>query len=548
MRLHFTSTRKLRVTGLVLTFLLPVLVLAQDTPSLPVQFNTGTATAGATVPPALLKVFNRPIIVLRATVFDHTPADRVAAINQRFDELVAGGKTKSLTTQPSPEGTIINLDGELLMLIATGDVDPFSGGTMESLVQGTTQRLQVALDLMREQHSIGYLLRACGSTLVATLLYVGLIWSGRRLKIWLWTLIGHWRKAVSKSLGSTGRSVVPQLQVFYQWTVRVAYWILVIAATDIWLSFSLRQFPYTAPWGEVLGHHLIAMLRSLGVGVIASLPDVFVAAVIVVATHVLTKVVRMFFANVREGRINIGWLDPASAKPTGRIVQMIMWAFAMVMMYPYLPGSGSAAFRGVGVFVGLLVSLGGTGLVSQVMGGFVLMYTHSLKAGEYVRMGEHEGTVEHIGFLSTRLRTRRNEMINIPNALLMGTTTTNYSRLAATEGVMASTTVTIGYDAPWRQVHAMLLRAANKTAGIKKPPEPFVWQRALSDFYVEYELNVSLEDPEQRLPVLSVLCANIQDEFNEHGVQILSPHFMANPPDKVWVPKEKWHEPPATRE
>jgi small-conductance mechanosensitive channel len=175
------------------------------------------------------------------------------------------------------------------------------------------------------------------------------------------------------------------------------------------------------------------------------------------------------------------------------------------------------------------------------------MYTRSLKVGEYVRIGDHEGTVESIGFMSTRLRTRRNEVINIPNAVLMGTVTTNYSRLAENQGVMASTTVTIGYDVPWRQVHAMLLRAAQKTPGLKKPPEPFVWQRALSDFYVEYELNFNLEDPQQRLPVLSALCANIQDEFNEHGVQILSPHFMANPPEKVCVPKEKWHEPPAKR-
>ena len=146
------------------------------------------------------------------------------------------------------------------------------------------------------------------------------------------------------------------------------------------------------------------------------------------------------------------------------------------------------------------------------------------------------------------LRTRRNEIINIPNAVLMGATTMNYSRMAETEGVMASTTVTIGYDAPWRQVHAMLLRAAEKTAGLKKPPEPFVWQRALSDFYVEYELNVALADPQQRLPVMSTLCANIQDEFNEHGVQIMSPHFMANPAEKVWVPKDKWHEPPAGKD
>jgi small-conductance mechanosensitive channel len=522
--------------GLTFALILPLVAVAQNEPA-----QSNNATDG----PALLRIFNRPIVVLRATVFEHTPADRVMGIERRFSELVAKGKTQSLTTRQIPEGTVIDLDGELLMLVATGDVDQLSGETMESLVQRAIRDIQSALDSMREQHSIRYLLRATVKTLVATLIYVTLIWSGGRIKIWLWTLIGRWRKAVSKTLGGTGKSVVPQLQVFYQWTVRVVFWVLVIAATHIWLTFSLSQFPYTAPWGNVLGHQLITMLRKLGLGVIAELPDLFVAVVIVVVTQLLTKLVRMFFANIRDRRISVPWLDPDSARPTGRIVTFIMWAFALVMMYPYLPGSGSAAFKGVGVFVGLLVSLGGTGLISQVMGGFVLMYTRSIKVGEYVRMGEHEGTVAHIGFLSTRLRTRKNEVVNIPNAVLMATTTMNYSRLAETEGVMASTTVTIGYDAPWRQVHAMLLRAAEKTGGLKKPPEPFVWQRALSDFYVEYELNVALADPEQRLPVMSALCANIQDEFNEHGVQIMSPHFMANPPEKVWVPKDKWHEPPS---
>jgi small-conductance mechanosensitive channel len=523
------------ILGLVCALMAPIAALSQETPVQP----------AGTPPPALLTIFNRPIVVLRAPLFGRSPAERVTAIEQRFSELVAQDRAKNLSTRQTAEGTVVDLDGELLMSITQGDVDPFSGETLEELVQRTAHRLQVALDSMQQQHSVRFILRACASAFVATVVYVGVIWSGRRIKIWLWTLIGVWRRAVSKRLGGTGKSVVPQLQVLYQWTVRIVFWFLVIAATDIWLTFCLHQFPYTAPWGEVLGHHLITLLRNLGLGVIAQLPNLLVAVVIVVVTRLLAKLVRMFFANVRDEKIKIAWLDPDSARPTGRIVVMILWAFALVMMYPYLPGSGSAAFKGVGVFIGLLVSLGGTGLISQVMGGFVLMYTRSIKVGEYVRMGEHEGTVETIGFLSTRLRTRRNEIINIPNAILMATTTMNYSRLAHTEGVMASTTVTIGYDAPWRQVHAMLLRAAEKTAGLKKPPEPFVWQRALSDFYVEYELNVALADPEQRLPVLSELCANIQDEFNEHGVQILSPHFMANPPEKVWVPKDKWHEPPA---
>jgi len=537
--------RGTRTLVLVLALAASLLASAQDVPVLRGGSSDVGASAAAEVSPDLLVVFNRPIIVLRGTVYNLAPAQRVRRIEQRIEELIAKGKTKELTTRPTAEGTVIELDGELVMVVSPGDVDPLSGDTLDVLVQRTTYRLQLALEAVREQHSLGYMLRALAKTLAATLIYVTFLWGGRRIRLWLWSLIGHWRKAVSKSLGHSGTSVVPQLQVFYQWIVRISYWTLMLFATHAWLTYCLREFPYTAPWGDALGGYLITLLRSLGRNVVAALPDLLVVVVIVVVTRLLTKLVRMFFANVRERRIIVPWLDPDSARPTGRIVTLVIWMFALVMMYPYLPGSGSAAFKGVGVFVGLLVSLGGTGLISQVMGGFVLMYTRTLRVGEYVRIGEHEGSVESIGFMSSRLRTRKNEVVNIPNAMLMSTETTNYSRLAEKEGVMASTTVTIGYDVPWRQVHAMLLRAAEKTPGLKKPPEPFVWQRALSDFYVEYELNVNLEDPQQRLPVLSALCANIQDEFNEHGVQILSPHFMANPPEKVWVPKEKWHEPPA---
>ena len=525
--------------GLVLALIVPLAAVAQDGPAQ--SARTGDS-------PALLTVFNRPIIVLRATVFNYSPAERVQGIEQRLSELIAQGKTKKLTTRQIVEGTVIDLDGELVMLITPGDVDPLSGETLEQAVRETMNQLQTALDLMNVQRSVGYLLRASGITLVATLLYVGFLWAARHIRVRLWILVARGREAISKSLGATGKTVLPQLLVFYQWAVRIIYWILVLGATDIWVTFSLRQFPYTAPWGEALGQHLIVMLRTLALGTVTALPDLFVVAVILLLTRLLLKLVRAFFVNVHEGRVKVGWLDRENAQPTGRIVTMVMWIFALVMIYPYLPGSGSAAFKGVGVFVGLLVSLGATGLISQVMGGFVLMYTRSIKVGEYVRTGEHEGTVKSIGFLSTRLRTRKNEIVNIPNAMLMAATTINYSRLSHTEGVMASTTVTIGYDAPWRQVHEMLLRAADKTAGLKKPPEPFVWQRSLSDFYVQYELNVCLDDPWQRLPVLSDLCANIQDEFNEHGVQIMSPHFRMNPPEKVWVPKEKWHEPPASRE
>jgi small-conductance mechanosensitive channel len=186
-------------------------------------------------------------------------------------------------------------------------------------------------------------------------------------------------------------------------------------------------------------------------------------------------------------------------------------------------------------------------MVGQVIGGMVLMYSRAMKVGEIVQVGENYGKVVEIGFFSTKLRTMKNEEINIPNSVLMGSITKNYSRLSKSDGLIIHSTITIGYDAPWRQVHAMLINAAERTEGIQTNPPPFVLQQALSDFYVEYEINAYLEKLDGILKVKTALHANILDEFNKYGVQIMSPHFEGQPAGKVWVPEEKWNEAPAKK-
>ncbi|MCX6983966.1 MAG: mechanosensitive ion channel [Lentisphaerae bacterium] len=218
------------------------------------------------------------------------------------------------------------------------------------------------------------------------------------------------------------------------------------------------------------------------------------------------------------------------------------------MAYPYIPGSNTDAFKGIGVFLGLLISLGASSMVGQVIGGMVLMYSRAMKVGEIVQIGEYYGRVQEIGFFATKLKTLKNEEVNIPNSVLMGSTTKNFTRLSKTDGLIVHSTVTIGYDVPWRQIHALLVNAAEKTSGIQKKPEPFVLQKSLSDFYVEYEINAFVDKPEGIMKVKTELHSNIQDEFNKYGVQIMSPNYEDQPSEKVWVPKEKWYEAPAKKE
>jgi small-conductance mechanosensitive channel len=217
------------------------------------------------------------------------------------------------------------------------------------------------------------------------------------------------------------------------------------------------------------------------------------------------------------------------------------------MAYPYLPGSDTDAFKGVSVLLGLMISLGASNLVGQGASGLILTYTRTLRVGEFVQVAGHEGTVTSLGTFSTRIRTGMGEELTISNSQVLGDVTKNYSRAVKGTGFIVDTVVTIGYDTPWRQVRALLVEAALRTPGVLADPAPNVFQVALSDYYPEYRLVCQAvpDAPRPRAEVISMLHANIQDLFNEHGVQIMSPHYIGDPQQAKLVPKEQWYAPPA---
>ncbi len=277
-----------------------------------------------------------------------------------------------------------------------------------------------------------------------------------------------------------------------------------------------------------------------------ALPDLFTVLIIVIITRFAVRLTYLVFDAVEQERLTLPAVYPETAQPTRRLVTTLMWLLALIASYPYLPGSDSDAFKGVSVFVGLVISLGSSGIVNQVMSGMTLTYSRALRLGDFVRIGDIEGTVTHLGNLSTKVKTPSREDMTIPNAVVVSTPITNYSRFAAAEGVFVPTTVTIGYAVPWRQVHALLLLAAERTAGIRRTPVPAVRQSNLGDFHVEYVLLVCLEQPHLRNPTLGALRANIQDAFNEFGVQIMSPNYEADPEAPKIVPRDQWFAAPAT--
>ena len=276
---------------------------------------------------------------------------------------------------------------------------------------------------------------------------------------------------------------------------------LIIAAIYLWASLSLRRFPYTQPWGVKLGRYVVHLFQQFGTSALHSLPGLFAVIVIFFLTRWIVRLARTFFDQVVLGRIRVSWLDPEVAQATQRILTGIAWILAIVVAYPYIPGSGTDAFKGISVFVGLMISLGSTGIINQVMSGLFVVYSRALKPGEWVQVNDVEGEVLEVGLLAGKIRTVEGQEITMPNSVLVGTATKNYTRLGYPDGMIVSCTVTIGYDAPWRQVEGLLLLAADRTPSVRKQPGPYVLQRQLSDFYVAYTLIARITDAKRRIEI-----------------------------------------------
>ena len=292
---------------------------------------------------------------------------------------------------------------------------------------------------------------------------------------------------------------------------------------------------------------LLRTAADLLVNTARALPELLIAIVIILIARSVDGMQRSFFRRVQENRVHVGWVDKDSAPATRRLVTLAVWAFAAVMAYPYIPGSSTDAFKGLSVLLGLMVSVGASGLVGQAASGLILMYTKTMRTGDYVRVGDAEGTVVAMGLFTTRVHTGKGEELMLPNATVLGSVTRNFSRSAQRPGIVLTVDVTIGYDVPWRQVEALMLAAAQRTPAVRSQPPPRVLQTALQDFYVAYRLvcEAAATGADERAQAASELYAAVLDAFNEHGVQIMSPHYFSDPAHPKVVPPSNWYAAPA---
>jgi small-conductance mechanosensitive channel len=488
-------------------------------------------------------------VTLRANLSGFAPEQRVERARARARALPPSALNEPIRLIPvtfgDARGVQFLIGDFLLFAVLDGDVDAESKQSFDALVAQTQARLEEVRAAWHQINDRPLLIRGLLKSLLASAVLGLLIWgvyntSGRLVR-WM----------VRK------RDVIAAVHPYVDWreflarlavgSIQMVRWFTVIGLGYAWLTYVLSSFPLTAPVAGALGRWLWDKLLWLGEGVVTSLPGFITVIVILAFTRIVVDTLGYLFDAVQRGRLQLPLMHPDTVGATRRIMSLIGWALGIAVAYPYLPGSSSAAFQGLSVLFGLMITLGSTGFVTNAMSGLVIVYARALQKGDYVDVNGVQGVVSEVASLATKVVNVRNEEITIPNSVVIASPIRNYSKLAGTHGTLVTTRVTIGYDAPWRQVHALLIGAAQNTPGVRADPRPYVYQTALSDFYVEYELFCSIDRPMDRVPVLSALHANVQDMFNEHGVQIMSPHFRGQPEQAVTVPKEKWFAPPAVR-
>ena len=491
-------------------------------------------------------IFHQPVVMLQATFGQTTPEERVLRTRSALRAFTEDDIRQPLRIVPviryGQPGRLFMMNGKPVLLLSQGDLDEGDDLTLDQAAQRVLARMEAQRTGLREQFNTRYLLLSAGKALAGALL----------LALFYYSAFRAWRRVRRFFLLRIleKRSAIPQHWRRYLGNIEVRlYAVLVIfigmLACYFWLSWVFSLFPWTRVWSESLGEWSLGVIRDLSLSIVASLPGLMIVVLIFLLTWLIIRLVKVLLDQVAAGRIQVPGIHPETVSATRRLISVVIWLFALSAAYPFLPGANSLAFKGISVFFGLMLTLGSTGVMTHAMSGLVLIYSRALRKGDWIRLADNEGQVSEIGVLATKILTRENYIVTVPNAVVVSGKIINLSAESADGGVNLTTSVTIGYDTPWRQVHALLELAARRTPGIDQQIAPVVRKLGLLDWYTSYELQVRLL-PTTKLPDgRNALHSSIIDVFNEFGVQIMSPNFVMQPKAAVVVPQEAWYAAPA---
>lgn len=487
----------------------------------------------AAQPGSWVTLDGRPVIEIRVAAGAQKPAELARRISRELRRLAEDPAVSpaQLVVEEHPPYWMVSqqlADGSSVPRLAVDERAARSFGlSQRALAELYRDQLQAAIREYRSSHSLESWLR--GTSLAAALLGVYLLWLH-----WQRRLHRHLRRRLLERcsglrIGPTQLLEPAQLRRLLLILLNLLHWALLLLVSYLLIPLLLSFFPPTQVLAAGLRGHILASINRLASALLALVPSLSTIAVILAITALLVRASNAWFGALDQGRVRLPGFYPEWGRPTGRIAAVLIVMAGLVAAYPYIPGAGSKTFQGAGLFVGVLAALGSSAVATNVISGVMLIYTRGFREGDRVEINGVLGVVQDRALLVTRIRTPRQEVVSIPNATVIGASIINYTLAQREAGVpvAVATTVTIGYDVPWRQVHALLLEAAAASEGISDDPAPFVLQTSLNDFHISYELNAHVRDVSLYRETLSQLLGAIQDRFAAADVEILSPGYHA---------------------
>ncbi|HJV35588.1 mechanosensitive ion channel family protein [Geomonas sp.] len=517
----------------------------------PVQTAPAKEIPPQTTPAKAVAVPMAPVMLGGNRLFSYpgyhtlSPEERAARISERITRLAEDEtiRTAAITAVDGDDSTDIMADGRGIMAIFESDARAFAV-SRQQLARTIVGELRAAIDQYREARAPKNIVHGVVKTAIATLLLLVVLFLMRMLfrKFLVLLASGKVRAIHFQNFEVLRLEQVRSILIAGMRGLRL---VIVLVLLYLYLHVVLGFFPWTRPFSGQILSYLLVPLQTMEMGVLDYIPNLIFLVVLSLVSYYVIKFMRLISVEVEKGNIAFPGFYREWAKPTYKIARFLFIAFVAVVAFPYFPGSNSPAFKGITIFLGVLLSLGSSSTVSNIIAGLDMTYRRAFIQGDWIKIGDLVGQVARTRLLVTHLKTFKNEEVVFPNASLLNSHVTNFSSLAREHGLILHSSITIGYNTPWRQVHAFLLQAAQRTSGLLQDPPPFVLQTALDDFYVRYELNAYTSSPERMLDIYSELHQHIQDAFNEFEVQIMSPHYVFDPKSPAVVPKERWYVPPA---
>ena len=483
-----------------------------------------------------------------ATAF---PADqRAGSIAGRIRALAANEATppSELHLVESEYSTDIVAGDSSIMSVFDADANAEAPGLpRQALAQIYLKKIVATVEGYRAERSPQRLARNAILAAAWTLLLLLAVFTLFRTLRWLVVRIERrYHSAIEHVETGTFRLIsAGSIWLVIRFTIRLLTLVAVIALFYAYLHIVLDIFPWTRALSASLRALTFAPLLVLTNELLAAIPRLLILFLIIAVTRYIIRLTRLFFSAIEKGDIKLSGFEAEWSKPTYNIVRVLIIAFAAMVSYPYIPGSQSAAFKGISIFLGVLFSLGSSSLLSNIIAGYTMAYRRAFHVGDRIQVGEVMGDVAEIGLMVTHLRSIKNEELVVPNSLILNSNVINYSSLARERGLILHTTVGIGYETPWRQVEAMLLMAAERTTGLLREPPPFILQQSLGDYAVTYQLNVFCDKPGEMFKLYTELHRNVLDVFNEYNIQIMTPSYVLDSAQPKVVPKEQWFAKPA---